>query len=170
MMKNFSLKKFIIEALKLFVMLIIITNIVSYIRKPNLQNNTLPDLNLTTINNKTISLNSYKNKPLILYFWGTWCPVCKVQSPQIEKLSKTYNVVTIAVNSGSSKETKSYLKKHDFHFLTVSDQTGKISQKFQVNTFPTIFVYNEKGVNIFTEVGYTSPTSIKLKIWLSHFL
>ena len=168
-MKKLSFKKMIIEALKFFIMIIVIANIVSFIRKPHLKNSTLPDLNVTSIDGKKLSLHK-QNKPIILYFWGTWCPVCKVQSPQIEKLLKTYNVISIAVNSGSSKEIQTYQKKHEFHFLTIADQDGKISQKFQVNTFPTIFVYDKKGINIFTEVGYTSQTSIKLKIWVSHFL
>ena len=168
---NISIKRTIIEALKLIVMIFIIANIVSYIKKPKLQNQHIPDLNLTLINKTKLSLVSHtEGKPFILYFWGSWCPICKMESPVIDKLSKEYTVLTIAVNSGSDEDIKAYMKKRNLHFPILNDKNGNLSTKFKVNTFPTIFVYNNKGVSTFTEVGYTTSASLKLKIWISQFL
>ncbi len=167
---NISIKKTIIEVLKLIIMIFIIANIVSYIKKPKLENQHIPDLNLTLVNQSKLSLVSYsEGKPLILYFWGSWCPICKMESPVIDKLSKEYTVLTIAVNSGSDEDIKPYMKKRDLHFPVVNDKNGNLSTKFKVNTFPTLFTYNKKGLHTFTEVGYTTSISLKLKIWISQF-
>ncbi len=167
---KFSLKRVLTETVKLAVMIFIIANVVSFIRKPEPVHKTLPDLTLTLLEGSTKSLQSYKGKPVLLYFWGSWCPVCKMSSPVIDSLSKEYQVITFAVNSGSEKDIKSFMKRKNLHFPVVNDAEGRIAQKFDVNTFPTIFIYNAKGSNTFTDVGYTSSPSLRLKIWLSQFI
>ncbi len=167
---SFSIKSILIEAAKLIVLLFIIANVVSYLKKPEVIDQTLPDLNVTLMDGTVRNLESYAGKPLILYFWGSWCPICKISSPVISDLSQKYQVVAVAVNSGSDKELQSYMKAHDLHFPAVNDADGSIAQKFGVDTFPTTFIYSNKGSLVFTDVGYTSKPSLMLKIWIGDFL
>lgn len=171
MMKlNFSPKTILIEALKLIVMVVIVANIVSYIKKPELVDKTLPDISIRLLNGETKSLRDYTGKPLVLYFWGSWCPVCKMSSPVISDLSEDYQVVAFAVNSGSDEDIRHFMQEHQLHFPTVNDADGAIAQRFGVDTFPTTFLYNARGNNSFTDIGYTSSFSLRLKIWLSRFI
>jgi len=170
MFQNYSIKKIILESIKFLLIIFIITNIISYIRKPELSSNNLPSMTLNTISGKTFTTSSSIGKPLIVYFWGSWCPVCKLQSPTIDSLSKEYYVISIAVNSGNDIDIKKYMEEKDLHFQTINDSDGNISQSFHIGVFPTTFIYNEKGINTFTDVGLTSLFSLKLKIWLNKFL
>ena len=43
---------------------------------------------LKTQNGDVISLEQYKNKPVILHFWATWCPYCKKLQPSLVALQK----------------------------------------------------------------------------------
>jgi len=170
MQLKFSPKTILIEALKLIVMIVIVANVVSYIRKPELVDKNLPDLTVTLLDGTTKNLLELSGKPAILYFWGSWCPVCKMSSPVISNLSKDHEVIAFAVNSGSDEDIKQFMKEHDLHFPVVNDADGAIAQKFGVDTFPTTFIYNDKGTNTFTDIGYTSSPSLRLKIWLSNFI
>ena len=167
---SFSPKTILIEAAKLIVMLFIVANVVSYLKKPEVLDQNLPDVNITLLDGSVRNLQSYAGKPLILYFWGSWCPICKMSSPVISDLSKSYQVVAVAVNSGSDADLKNYMKTHNLHFPPVNDADGAIAGKFGVDTFPTTFIYNDKGSLIFTDVGYTSKPSLLLKIWAGKFL
>ncbi len=51
------------------------------------------------------------NKPILLHFWATWCPTCKFEAPNIEKVSKDYEVITIAVQSGTKKRDKKLFRR-----------------------------------------------------------
>jgi peroxiredoxin len=167
---NFSPKTILVETIKLIVMIVIVANIVSYIKKPELADKTLPNISIKLLNGETKSLHAYTGKPVILYFWGSWCPICKMSSPVISDLSENYQVITFAVNSGSDEEIKHFMQKHQLHFPVVNDAEGTVAQQFGVNTFPTTFIYNAKGTNTFTDVGYTSTLSLRFKIWLSKFI
>lgn len=92
------IKKVFKEIIIGLVLLFFISNIISYIRKPNLPNTNIPELNLKDINGKNINLNNYKGKPLVLHFWATWCPVCKLELSNIDNVSKDYQVISVALD------------------------------------------------------------------------
>ncbi len=37
-------------------------------------------------NKKRVSFHELKNKPIVLNFWATWCPSCRAELPEINKL------------------------------------------------------------------------------------
>ena len=45
-----------------------------------------PELNVTTLDGTSVSLDSLKGKTILLDFWATWCPPCRVDGPALDKL------------------------------------------------------------------------------------
>ena len=154
------MKKIFKEIVIFLVILLIVTNVISYIRKPNLETNPIANLTLTTIDSKKIDLDAYRGKPFVLHFWATWCPTCKLELSNIDFISKDYKVITIAVNSGSNEEIREFMRKRDMNFNVINDTNSKISNKFLVEAFPTTFIFNSSGEIIFSEVGYTSTAGL----------
>ena len=47
----------------------------------------------------------------VLYFWGSWCGICRHTSPAVDKLARNgVPVVGVALQSGSDEEVRGYLK------------------------------------------------------------
>ena len=46
--------------------------------------NLVPDFELKTVDGKAIKLSSLGGKKVILNYWATWCPPCKLEVPEIE--------------------------------------------------------------------------------------
>jgi thiol-disulfide isomerase/thioredoxin len=150
------------------VIVAVLLNIVSFLKRPDLASSSLPDLNFTTTTNKNIEFKNYRSKPLIVHFWATWCPTCKLEIANLDRVAKNYQVITIAVNSGNDKDINRFLKEHKLDFDVINDYSGKIAAKFSVDTFPTTFIY-DKDANIkFSEVGYTSTVGLLLRMWLAN--
>lgn len=147
------------------VLLIVAANTISYFRAPDIRDKRLPELNTLLTNQKLYSTIDYGNKPLLIHFWATWCPTCKLESGNIQSLSQSYDVLTIAVRSGDDKEINDYLKEHDLDFKVINDQEGILSEQFMVPAFPTSFIYDKEGKLAFTEVGYTSTWGLYLRMW-----
>jgi len=109
---------------------------------------------------------SFKDdKPLLIHFWATWCPTCKLEASNIEAISKQYNVITIAVNSGSNREIKEYLGENGFTFNVVNDKESIYASKFNIAAYPTTFIYDKNRDLVFSEVGYTSTIGLYLRMW-----
>ena len=146
------------------VMLFIIANAISYFRSPDLLDKTLPTINTTLTNQEIFSSQEYQDKPLLIHFWATWCPTCKLEASNIQTLSEHYNVITIAVKSGSDEKINNYLKEHELDFKVINDADGVLASQFAVPAYPTTFIYDKNNKLSFSEVGYTSTFGLWLRI------
>ncbi len=161
-----TIKKFLIELLIGAVLIVAASNTISYLRQPRLQDKKLPLLTLLTIDGGQIKLQDYRGKPLLIHFWATWCPVCKAEMSVIDRMSQKYQVITVAVTSGSDAEIRAFLREHKTSFGVVNDSQGDLAKDFSVEVFPTTFIYDGNSELVFSEVGYTSTIGLFIRmIW-----
>ncbi len=162
---NEKIKKYIKEIVKYSIFIIIALNIVSYYKSQDLNKENLPYDAFKLIDDKRYTLD--KEKPTLVYFWATWCPICKLQSPTIDELSKNYQVITIASQSGTKEQILKYLKENNLNFKVVDDTYNDFAYRFNVKAYPTTLIYDKNKNLKFTDVGYTSSFNLKLKLWWS---
>ena len=162
-----KIKKFLKEVLKYIVLLVIVLNIVSYYKSIDLNKEKLDIKTFTLIDGSKFILQN--DKPILINFWATWCPVCKLEESSIEKISKDFQVVTIATQSGSSAEVKEYLNKNNLSFIVVNDEDGTLAQRFNIKAYPTTFIYDKNQNLKFSEVGYSSYFGLYLRLLWSQF-
>jgi thiol-disulfide isomerase/thioredoxin len=162
MIKKVRLKSMLKEMIKGALLLFILTNIISYVRQPKLSSNQLPKLEVKLIDGSYYRVS--KSKPLVLHFWGTWCPTCKLEIANIEHISKSYNVLTIAVNSGDDSKINNFMRERGLTFKVINDNSGEWAKKFNVEVYPTTFIYDKKGELKFTEVGYTTTVGLLARV------
>jgi len=153
-----TLKEITIALVLLFVM----SNIISYIRQPELGSTQLPKIEVQLVDGSTFQVE--KGKPLIIHFWATSCPACKLEAPNIETVSKEYDVLSIAVNSGSDEKVKAYMQEHALSFKVLNDADGAWATEFNIEVYPTTFIYDAKGELRFTEVGYTTTAGLLARL------
>ena len=142
--------------------LFIFSNIISCIRRPEISSTQLPQLEVKLLDDTIYKIK--KGKPLVIHFWATWCPACKLEAGNIETLSKKYDVLSVAVNSGNGAKIKTYMQQRGLTFRVVNDTDGALAKKFNVDAFPTTFIYSAGGELKFTEVGYTSTIGLLARV------
>lgn len=163
---NNKIKKYIKESIKYTIVFIIALNIMNYYKSLDLNKEKLKIQEFELLNNEKYLIN--KEKPLLIHFWATWCPICELEASNIEKVSKNYQVVTIATQSGNKKEIKKYLEKNNLTFKVVNDENGFLTKQFKIKAFPTTFIYDKNQNLNFSEVGYTSTLGLYLRMWWSN--
>ena len=167
MKKKWTIKRVFKELIFTVILLFVISMVLNYIRKPDI-NADIYSLELIDIKNKTVNMSQYKNKPLIVHFWATWCPTCKFEASNIERVSKNHNVITIAVNSGSDKDISSYMRENNLSYTVINDNSGSLAKKFDIGAYPTTLIYDKNAELKFIEVGYTSTLGLQARLKLSN--
>jgi thiol-disulfide isomerase/thioredoxin len=153
-----KIKKYAKEGLISIVILAIVMNALSYYRSLDLNKDKLEINTFTLLDGSEYIVP--QDKPLIIHFWATWCPTCKFEASNIEKISKDYEVLTVAIQSGTKEEIDKYMNENNLTFKVVNDEDAFFSQKFNIKAFPTTLIY-DKNKNIkFTEVGYTTTAGL----------
>lgn len=156
------------EVIFVIVFMSVIANILSIYKSQNLNKEILSINSFKIINNTDYNIEN--SKPLVIHFWASWCPICKFEAANIEYLSKYYNVVTIAVDSGSDYDLSKYLQEKDLDLLVVNDKNKVFSKQFNIQAYPTTLIYDKNKNLIFSEVGYTSTIGLFLRMWWIEFL
>lgn len=110
------------------------------------------------------------NQPVILYFWGSWCGICRHTSPHIQSLHRSgYPVVSIAVQSGDDAQVLAYLHAHQWDFPVINDPHGQIQEAFSLSAVPTA-AFVENGKIRLSTSGFSSVWGLKLRYYLLRFL
>ena len=131
---------------------------------------TVPRQLLLDLNGERIDLfQMSQQEPVLLYFWASWCPVCKAVSPAVAALQDDYPVVTVALSSGSWQQVQSFAREHDLGFPVVNDPDGDIARTWNVRGTPTIAVLYQGRVTSMTS-GITTPPGISMRLWLAGLL
>jgi thiol-disulfide isomerase/thioredoxin len=140
----------------LALMLIVIVSITQYQQRTMIEGKApiLPDIN-------------YGEKTTLVYFWGSWCPICKTTSPFVSTLAEEgdYNIISVALSSGSDEKIATYQQENDYQFATINDDSGDISNSWGVNVTPSIYIVNTKGMIAHTSTGITSLWGMRLRLW-----
>jgi cytochrome c biogenesis protein CcmG, thiol:disulfide interchange protein DsbE len=107
------------------------------------------DIVLNDLNGQQNTLSSYIGKPVILFFWTTWCPSCrkelKVLNQQALDISKE-GIVILGVDVGEPDyKVKKYLKGYALNFEVLLDQKMELTNSYDLVGVPTFIFLNKDG-------------------------
>jgi thiol-disulfide isomerase/thioredoxin len=157
-----KIKHYAKEIAIFFVVMSIFANIISFYKSTDLNKTPLDIKNLTLLDGSKYTIKT--DKPILIHFWVTWCPTCKLEISNIETISKNFQVITIAVKSGSDNEINKFLNEHNLDLKVVNDSKGAYANKLNISVFPTTLIYKKNKELIFSDVGYTSTIALWLRL------
>ncbi|MCL1091113.1 protein disulfide oxidoreductase [Shewanella profunda] len=128
-----------------------------------------PALSGIAIDGSQLALSTNNTTPTLVYFWGTWCPVCRITSPMVESVSESHRVISVAVASGSDTEVQSFMAEHQYHFPVLNDDNGAQSHAWGAMAFPAIYIVDNEGQIRYVTSGVTSTLGMKFRLWLAKF-
>lgn len=124
-----------------------------------------PNISSVMLNEQYFDLYKNKQRPILIHFWATWCPVCKLEQSNIQNISKDMPVITIAMQSGNDDELREFMKDEYLSFNTINDESGRLSRLYNIRGVPVSFIINKDNKIEFTEVGYTTELGLRVRLW-----
>ncbi len=119
-----------------------------------------PDFKLATIHGEEFYLSDYAGKVIMLNFWGTWCPPCRKEIPDLVSLQAKYNkdgleIVGVTLNSGSSFEIQKFVDKKQMNYTILTDfgnnETHAVTRLYgqaigqPISSMPTTLIIDRDG-------------------------
>lgn len=119
------------------------------------------------IDGTEVTLFEPAGEAIILHFWATWCGVCRAEEDNLQRLSESYRVLSVASRSGSDEQIQRYMKEHGLTFPVVQDREGALAQRLGVSAYPTSFFLASDGRIITSVTGYTTTLGLRLRLWFA---
>lgn len=161
-----KLKHYAKEIFFFLITMTILMNIISLYKSSDLNKEPLNLANITLIDGTEYTYNN--DKPILIHFWATWCPVCKLEASNIQTISKNFEVLTIVVKS-EKEEIVEYMKDNGLNYNVVLDKSGVLATEFNIAAYPTTFIYDKDKNLLFSEVGYTSTFGMWIRMLWAGF-
>ena len=151
--------------MKKFLLLFLFVGLHSYSQK------SLPDLNLSALDGKNISLKNdfaEKDKLYIFSFWASWCAPCINELDEMNEIQadwkKTINFEVIAVatdDTRTQKRVKPLVSGKEWEYTILLDTNQDFKRALSIVNIPyTIVVKNNKIVHI--QNGYVPGNEVDL--------
>lgn len=124
---------------------------------------------LKTLSSEEISLSQLKGSPVILIFFSTNCPFCKLEMPILQKLYEEYSLkadlkVLGIVAKDKPEKIKSLVSSLGVTYPILVDESGKVFMEYLVMGVPTTFFVNPQGEVADLVIGATSEKILRDKL------
>ena len=126
-----------------------------------------PKYNLIKVLNSPeseLEISEFKDKPIIIVFWGTWCGPCIPEMVNLGKLQEKFTdkIQVIGVSNDNEEKLKIFIQKRPSKVWYASDPSQNLWNIFGVNTagFSAIIDKNHKVISI-SETHMIDSTSIQ---------
>ncbi|MFO8155423.1 MAG: redoxin domain-containing protein [Pseudomonadota bacterium] len=146
------------------VLIAVVATAISAWRMRDAASGTAPPLSGEDPWGDAVELAEHAGEPVLIYFWATWCPVCKVEAPTINALDRDHNVITVASWSESAA-VGAYVKESGFRPPVLVDHGERWAEAYGIQAVPAFFIVDGDGAIRFTTSGYTPGIGLRLRLW-----
>ena len=138
-------------------------------------NQSAPEIEGVLLDGSPFHLSGYQGKVVLLNFWGTWCPPCRQELPDLVALQEKYQsrgftVIGMADNNDPGVNEDQYrtvltrfTEENSMRYPNVPIREG-VKATYGIEAFPTTLLLDKKGTVVFAMVGPINPGELSEKI------
>jgi peroxiredoxin len=139
---------------------------------PPLENRPAPQFKGRALDGKPVSLADLRGKVVLLNFWGTWCPPCREEIPELTRLhhelhEKGLEIVSVNVGDPKTRLEKFAAEQKIPYPILVQDS---LPHRYRVASFPTSVIIDQQGQIRYVAEGYSPRAIPDLRRVVEHLL
>jgi len=119
-----------------------------------------PDFTIKTIDGKEYRLSQFaeQNKPVLLYFWATWCPFCRRDFSIVKNIYPKYTdkVAFLAIDLDTSENAQiiqQYKNELGLEGIDFATGNGKVLSDYQITRTTTKYAIGKNGLILYKGSG-----------------
>src|SRR5579859_2885585 len=126
-----------------------------------------PDFTLKSLDGQQVTLSQLKGHPVLINFWASWCPPCRLEMPDLVKAytaHKAEGFVLLGLNAtalDTLPDIKAFVKEFGMTFPVLLDQDGSVEALYRLRGLPLSVFVDRKGIIRRLNIGAMSADQIE---------
>jgi peroxiredoxin len=108
-----------------------------------------PEFRLPDLGGRTVSLEDYRGRKVLLVFTDPHCEPCDQIAPELARLHRQHEangLALVMVGRGDAEENRKKARQNGFEFPVVLQKNRELSKQYGIFATPVAFLINEEGV------------------------
>lgn len=106
------------------------------------------DFTLKDLKGKKYTLSELRGKIVLVNFWATWCPPCRLEMPDLDLIYthfQSQGLVILSITDEDPFKVNSFISAKGYHPPVLLDPDSKVHKLFHVDGLPKNFIFNREG-------------------------
>lgn len=128
-----------------------------------------PDFTVETLDGEVVDPATLQGKVVVVNFWATWCPPCRLEVPALQKLHEEFGseglvVLGLSTDAGGVAGVREFLDERGVTY-PVAMADGAVRRAFGgVTALPTTFIMDRDGVIQHRVFGFFAPPAMSAAV------
>jgi peroxiredoxin len=126
-----------------------------------------PDFTLPTLDGAEVSLSQFRDQPVLINFWATWCIPCREEMPEIVRayeMHKAEGLMILGLNltfSDSLPDIQAFVDEFDITFpILLAKDEAVVERLYRIPGLPMSVFINRDGTIERIQVGVMTSQQI----------
>ena len=134
-------------------------------------NTPVPAFSFKTLDGAAVDSSQFRKNVVLVDFWATWCPACRRELPELDRLYKRYQnnpsvsfwAVDVQKNGDTPEKARDFMRKSGFTLpVAVASESSLLALKLE--GYPALIIIDKSGRIRLVHSGYDSSERLREKL------
>jgi len=130
-----------------------------------------PDFSISRLDGTVVNSAEFRGRVVVLDYWATWCPACRREMPELEKLYQRYKgnrrvsfwAVDVQGNGETPEKAQAFMQNEGYT-LPIALGSEKSSERLNPDGFPSLVIIDTTGRVRLIHTGYDRSEQFQAKL------
>ncbi len=118
--------------------------------QPMREGSTAPSFSVHTLRGEEVDLASLRGRVVLVNFWATWCPPCRLEIPGFQSVYEDYKdrgftVVGLSTDQGGESDVRAFIQQHGISYPIAMAPRAVMREYGGIDLLPQSFLIDRKG-------------------------
>ncbi len=109
-----------------------------------------PDFSLGLLNGGDLKLSDLRGQVVLINFWASWCPPCRVEAPDLQALYADYReagftIIGVNMLESSPQKARAFIDEFGITYPNGEDREQRVTKLYRVQGPPESFLIDQRG-------------------------